>query len=205
MIVIVDYKTGNVNAIRNMLVRIGCSCAISSDPCQIRKASKLILPGVGSFDYGMTSLAEIGILDILHSKVEHENTPVLGICLGAQLLCRRSEEGSLPGLNWIPADVKRFDSSRMLKALPVPHMGWRETQFHAAPALSTGLEQDARFYYVHSYHIVCDSSKDELCHAEYGYRFVAGVRRCNIVGVQFHPEKSHRFGMQLLKNFAELS
>ena len=202
MIAIVDYDTGNLRSVQNILRHIGFDSTIAATPDELRAAGKIILPGVGTFDHGMKSLTRSGLLDVLHEKVLQDHTPVLGICLGAQLLTRGSEEGSLPGLGWIDADTRRFDATQLDSSLRIPHMGWADTEFDKTNRLFTGVQDVPRYYYVHSYHMICDTSEDELCHAWHGYRFVSGVQRNHVTGVQFHPEKSHRFGMQFLRNFA---
>lgn len=205
MITIVDYDTGNLRSVQNMLNKVGADSKIGSTPGDIENASKLILPGVGHFDFGMKNLADRDLIDVLNDKVLDKKTPILGICLGAQLLTRGSDEGVLPGLGWIDADTRSFDTSRLDSSLRVPHMGWADTESQCTSSLFVGFDETPRFYYVHSYHIVCDNGADELCHATHGYRFVAGVENGNVMGVQFHPEKSHRFGKQILSNFAGLT
>lgn len=202
MIVIVDYRMGNVASIRNMLKKIGVAATISSEPDSIAQAHKLILPGVGAFDHGMRSIRELGLLDLLHEKVLDQRTPVLGICLGMQLMTRRSEEGKLLGLGWVEADTVRFQFDSTLPKRRVPHMGWNITTTQAPGSLFEGLEHEARFYFVHSYYVVCDYPEDALTTTPYGFDFVSSFQRDHIFGTQFHPEKSHRFGMRLLQNFA---
>lgn len=200
MITIVDYDAGNLKSIVNMLRALGASSRISGDPAEIAGAEKLILPGVGHFDYGMGQLEARGLVDVLNRRVLQDRVPILGICLGAQLLTRGSEEGDRPGLGWIAGETVRFDRGRMDARLRVPHMGWAETWATRENPLSEALH-DARFYYVHNYHLVCDDACEAILAANYGYDFTVGVQRGNVLGVQFHPEKSHRFGMQLLQNF----
>ena len=202
MITIVDYKMGNVGSILNMLKHLGHAARISSRPEDIRTASKLILPGVGAFDTGMKQLAEQGLRPALDEAVLRNKTPVLGICLGMQLLSRSSEEGVEPGLGWIDAQTVRFHFDAHAPDLKVPHMGWNIVQPSRADPLLAGLEHGARFYFVHSYHLVCRAAEDELARTTHGYAFASVVRRGHIQGTQFHPEKSHRFGMKLLGNFA---
>jgi glutamine amidotransferase len=204
MIAIIDYGTGNTRSIQSMLSYIGVSSHLTSSPTEIELAEKLILPGVGHFDYGMSQLRKSGLDKVLTSQVLEKKVPVLGICLGAQLLTRGSQEGSESGLGWLPADTVRFDHSRLTSELKIPHMGWAETEFVADSPLSKNLESPARFYYVHSYHLQPDTIEMSLCFATHGYRFAAGIGRDNIIGVQFHPEKSHKFGMQLLRNFVSM-
>ncbi|MBM3965252.1 MAG: imidazole glycerol phosphate synthase subunit HisH [Planctomycetes bacterium] len=203
MITIIDYGTGNLRSIENMLRVLGYPSVISCDPHVVRRAERIILPGVGHFDYGMRQLRERGLIDALNDVVLTRSAPILGICLGAQLLTRGSEEGNEPGLCWIAAETRRFDRSRLPESLRIPHMGWADTEYDASHPLFYGFKSIPRFYYVHSYHMVCDEPGLELSHANYGYRFVSGVARDNIAGVQFHPEKSHRFGKVVLANFAD--
>lgn len=201
MITIIDYGTGNLRSIANVLRVLGVPSCITSNPSDIDRATKLILPGVGHFDFGMTNLRQSALIEPLNDAVLVRKIPVLGICLGAQLLTRGSQEGQLPGLGWIEADTIAFDRTRMPSHLRVPHMGWADTTVRANQPLFEGLEHP-RFYYVHSFHMVCDHPDNEMCHAIHGYSFVAGICKQHILGVQFHPEKSHRFGKIVLKNFA---
>jgi imidazole glycerol-phosphate synthase subunit HisH len=203
MILIIDYGLGNLRSIENMLRRAGVEAAVSSKPEEICAASKLILPGVGHFGFGMESLHRLGLVDVLNERVLFARVPILGICLGAQLLGRRSEEGNCSGLNWLPMDIVRFDTSRIKQSEKVPHMGWADTR-HTECTLFRGMSETPRFYYVHSYHFRCDDQDIVMCTAEHGYRFASGVACGNILGVQFHPEKSHIYGQQLLKNFASI-
>jgi len=204
MLTIIDYGTGNLRSVQNMLKSLGVPSRISGARADIASASALVLPGVGHFDFGMRNLKQLDLRGVLDEQVLERKVPLLGICLGAQLLTRGSEEGNEPGLGWIAAHTRRFDVARLDPSLRVPHMGWADTAFRSASGLFAGAEPTPRYYYVHSYHIVADRPEDELCHAVHGYRFVAGVERDNIAGVQFHPEKSHRFGKQLLANFVRL-
>lgn len=201
MIAIVDYGLGNLGSIANMLKVIGERSVITSDPEKIQKADKLILPGVGAFDAGMTQLSERGLISVLQEETLQKGKPLLGICLGMQLLGRKSEEGTLSGLGLVPFDNIRFriDPASGLK---VPHMGWDIVRFERKSPLLDGIEGTQRYYFVHSYHVVCDDSENRLMTCDYGYEFVAAVVKDNILGVQFHPEKSHNFGMKLLENFA---
>lgn len=203
MITIIDYGVGNLGSIRNMLLRAGIACTVSKSPDDIRAASRLILPGVGHFKFAMEKLHQSGLIPLLNQRVREEAVPLLGICLGAQLLGRRSEEGDVAGLGYVPMDVVAFDRSRLTGGEKVPHMGWAVTQ-HAAHALFQAMEEPPRFYYVHSFHFRCDDPQTEISWAEHGYRFASGVRHGNILGVQFHPEKSHVYGQRMLKNFAAM-
>jgi len=203
MTVIVDYGLGNPKSIQNMLRRAGFEVAISRDVSLLRAASKLILPGVGHFRFGMDSLRELGLIDVLSDRVLNARVPILGICLGAQLLGRRSDEGNCSGLNWVPMDTVRFDVLRIKSGQKVPHMGWADTH-HKECLLFQGISETSRFYYVHSYHFRCDHQDMVMCTTEHGYCFASGIAYGNIFGVQFHPEKSHFYGQQLLKNFASI-
>jgi len=204
MIVIVNYGLGNSGSILNMLRKIGCHDAvISSDPSDLLTASKLILPGVGHFDKGMANLASFGFMEPLKKRVLGGGVPILGICLGMQMLAKGSEEGVREGLGFIRGQVIHFrlNDERSLK---IPHMGWNRVEFVRRNPVAAGLEDESRFYFVHSYHMVCEDAEDVLATTEYGYEFVSAVSCGHILGVQFHPEKSHRFGMTFLKNWTSL-
>jgi glutamine amidotransferase len=202
MTLILDYGTGNLLSIKNMLRRIGHSeIVISCKLEDLLEADKLILPGVGHFDRGMSKLRDSGLIPTLTKKVLDQKTPILGICLGAQMLFNQSEEGTEKGLGWINGNVKKFDSKILEKGLKIPHMGWSEVAPSKISPLIIGLKNPSRYYFVHSYHMDCKDDSDILYTAEHGYTFTAAVARENILGVQFHPEKSHSFGMQLLDNF----
>lgn len=203
MIAIVDYGVGNLASIRNMLSKIGVEAAIASDAAAVARSAKLILPGVGAFDYASARLRESGLLETLERRVRGDGVPVLGICLGCQMLTRGSEEGTEPGLGWIGADTVAFDRARLGSTDRVPHMGWATVEISRKSELLKDLPDDPRFYFVHSYHIRCDDTSSVIATAHYGYDFAAGIECGNILGVQFHPEKSHRFGMRLLQNFVQ--
>ncbi len=202
MIVIVDYKMGNLGSITNIIKKIGHSSIVSSDIDVISKASKIILPGVGAFDKAMHNLKELKLIDILNEKALNQKTPFLGICLGMQLLAKQSEEGNVDGLGWINAQIKKFHLSDFPE-LKVPHMGWNEVQIPTFHPLCENLPDPSRFYFVHSYHAVCENQANILMKTRFGYDFDSAIHQDNIMGVQFHPEKSHKFGMQLFKNFIE--
>jgi imidazole glycerol-phosphate synthase subunit HisH len=201
MFIIVDYGVGNLTSIKNMLKKAGTEAIISGKPEDIAAATKLLLPGMGHFDNCMEKFSNSGLRPLIEKKVFEEKVPVLGICVGLQMFMRSSEEGKLPGLGWINGDTIRFRSDKMGSSLKVPNMGWLEINFTKASNLTQNLEQ-SRFYFAHSYHVQLDEPGAQLITANYGYEYVVGIEQNNIVGVQFHPEKSHRFGMQLLKNFA---
>lgn len=201
-IAIIDYGMGNHGSMLNMLKRIGVSASIVSDPVQINEAQKIILPGVGSFDAAMKRINSVlGLRDVLETKALQHRVPLLGVCLGMQLLTKRSEEGKLPGLAWIAADTVRLPS---LPGLKVPHMGWNLALPLRASAITANLVENSRFYFVHSYYVNVEDAKHALMRSQYGCDFASAIGHENIYGVQFHPEKSHRFGMQVLKNFASI-
>jgi len=204
MIVIVDYGLGNLGSIANMLKKIGASAVISGEAETIKQAEKLILPGVGSFDVGMANINRSNLREILKEKVIDQKTPVLGICLGLQLLTRGSEEGKLSGLGWIEAETVAFKFDPQSTGLKIPHMGWNSVKSVRSDSLFSNLDK-SRFYFVHSYHVQCEHNSDILATTGHGYDFTCAIRHENIWGTQFHPEKSHRFGKQLLKNFAEMN
>lgn len=206
MIAILDYGMGNLGSIQNMLRVIGAKCRIVSDPEQAAHAEKLILPGVGKFDAGVRMLDRSGFGAIV-KDAESKGKPILGICLGMQLLGMESEEGRLSGLGLIPFKSVRFDFSGFedgINTLKVPHMGWDMVNIVKETPLTHGIGDAQRYYFVHSFHAVCDDSDDVLMTCDYGLEFTAAVNRGNVYGVQFHPEKSHDFGMALLANFAEV-
>lgn len=201
-IVIIDYGMGNLGSIRNMLKHLGVTAAISSQADDVAAAGKLILSGVGAFDSGMTSLENLGLIPLLNKKALVDKVPVLGICLGMQLLSESSEEGHMPGLGWISGKTIRFSFDRNNEKLKIPHMGWNTVESVKPCPLFEGMYDNPRFYFVHSYHVVCNHPDDVLCRTHYGYDIVSAVAHENIYGVQFHPEKSHKYGMKLLENFA---
>ena len=204
MITILDYGMGNTASILNMIHRVGGDAVISSDPQQILGANALILPGVGAFDNAMQKLNDSGLVKLIRQRVLEDKIPFLGICLGMHLLFDSSEEGTLPGLGFIPGAVRRFDFSGLdIQKLKIPHMGWNVVYPQNDSRLFDGFEKDPRFYFVHSYHAVCTDSSHVAATCDYGYQFTCAVQKDNIFAAQFHPEKSHKFGMQLFKNFLE--
>jgi imidazole glycerol-phosphate synthase subunit HisH len=202
MITIIDYKTGNLGSIQNILKKIGETSVVTSDPQVIANATKLILPGVGSFDTGMSNLKNLDLIGVLNQKALEEKVPVLGICLGMQLISKGSEEGILQGLGWIDAQTVRFNFIDTI-TYKIPHMGWNFVRKEKDSLLFTDMYPDARFYFVHSYYFKPNSDLDSLTTTEYEIRFTSAVEKGNVLGVQFHPEKSHKFGMKLLKNFVD--
>jgi glutamine amidotransferase len=203
-IVIVDYGMGNFGSIRNMLKKIGSDSILTSDPDVIGTADKIILAGIGHFDNAINSIQKLGLSDVLHRKVMYERVPCLGVCLGMQLMTKESEEGSQPGLGWIRATTRRFDTTRFVEPLRIPQMGWNVIRIAKPSRLfdDDGLDEH-RYYFVHSYAVECEDDVDVLGHTTYGYPFVSAFEHDNLIGVQFHPEKSHKFGMSLLRRFVE--
>jgi len=198
MIAILDYGVGNLMSIHNMFNKIGVDSVITSDVEEIRNADKYLLSGVGSFDHGINSLKSASFFKTLEKEVLDKKKPILGICLGMQLLTNSSEEGKEKGLGWIDAQTIRFDLDN--KKLSIPHMGWSKVSIVNTNNIFRNLEEN-RFYFVHSYHVFCNDESNELATANYGKIFTCSINEDNIYGVQFHPEKSHKFGMKLLKNF----
>ncbi|MFH1700061.1 MAG: imidazole glycerol phosphate synthase subunit HisH [Candidatus Zixiibacteriota bacterium] len=202
MIVIVDYGMGNLRSIQNMLKHLNIVSEISSDRYKISAASKIILPGVGSFDKAVENIDKLNIRELLLKRVREDKIPFLGICLGMQLLGNSSEEGTLAGLGLINGSSHKFNfESRQIK---IPHMGWNTVSSKKDSILFSDMPEDLRFYFAHSYHFICENMTDILATTEYGNEFVSAISKGNIYGVQFHPEKSHKFGMKLLKKFSEL-
>ena len=203
MIVIVEYGLGNVASIKNMFKRVGIrNVIITSDAKVISKAEKIILPGVGAFDNGMKNLKQRNLIEILNKKALEEKVPFLGICLGMQLMTKRSEEGSLPGLGWFDAITDKFqlkDSS-----LKIPHMGWNYIESENRNEGFLKKNKNYRFYFVHSYYVECKNPKDVLYTTNYEKDFHSGIKKDNLIGVQFHPEKSLHFGMDIFESFAKL-
>ena len=201
MIAIIDYKIGNSGSIKNMLNKLGAEAIITNDIQTIQAAHKLILPGVGAFDEGMKKLDESGLIPTLHKVVNEDKKPVLGICLGMQLMTKKSEEGSLSGLGWIDAEVVKFNP--VDKSFKVPHMGWNHIQITKDNPYIEPVGQ-SRFYFVHSYYVKCHQAVDVLMTSEHGIRFVAAYQRDNIIGIQAHPEKSHKYGLNFFRKFIQL-
>lgn len=200
MIAIIDYGFGNTGSIQNMLKKVGFNAVITSDVEIIKGAEKLILPGVGSFDHGMNAIRRLGLETVLNEMVHIEKKPILGICLGMQLMTKVSEEGQEKGLGWIDAKTVKFVSTELEER--IPHMGWNEVLVKKSSPLCDGFESHFRYYFVHSYYVKCELQEDVLLETQYIQPFTAGFQHDNIYGVQFHPEKSHKFGMKLLSNFA---
>jgi glutamine amidotransferase len=204
MIGIVDYGAGNVQAFLALYKRLNIEACQIRDKDTLKNATHLILPGVGAFDHAMTLLERSGMKQKLEEMVLVNNVPILGVCVGMQMLASRSDEGELPGLNWIPGQVKEFARHPALQDLPMPHMGWNDVTFTNGHPLFKGFSEDTRFYFLHSYYFEADKNSCVAATANYGIDFDCVISKDNIYGIQCHPEKSHHFGAQFLKNFAEL-
>lgn len=201
MIAIIDYGMGNIRSIANMLKKIGAKVFLANRPKEVEMADKIILPGVGSFDTGMTKLKVNGLEEAVKKHALVDEKPILGICLGMQMLGKKSEEGIENGLSLIPFETKKFNFNGR-KDLKIPHMGWDNVKIKQKnDPLLTDIALIQRYYFVHSYHAVCKNKENILMLCEYGYLFAAAVKYKKIYGFQFHPEKSHQFGMSLLENF----
>ena len=204
MITIVDYGLGNVRAFLNVYRRLNIDAHAATTPAELAGATRIILPGVGSFDHAMEQLQRSGMRDTLDEMALSRRVPILGVCVGMQMLGRSSDEGSLPGLGWIAGNVRGLSSLLAERPLPLPHMGWNDVRVVSSGGLFDRLEADARFYFLHSYYFDCDRADDAAAVSSYGREFACAVHAANIYGVQFHPEKSHRWGTRLLQNFASL-
>jgi len=203
MITIIDYGVGNINAFLNIYKQLNIPATTAKTVAELSGASKLILPGVGHFDYAMQRFTDSGMKDKVDELVVNQKVPVVGVCVGMQMMAKGSDEGSLPGLGWIDAHVHKFDASQVSAKLPLPHMGWNDIQIVKNTPLLKDLETDPRYYFLHSYYFKCNNQNDSIAETKYGINFTSAVNHDNIFGAQFHPEKSHHFGIQLLKNFAE--
>jgi glutamine amidotransferase len=204
MITIVDYGLGNVRAFLNVYHRLNVPARAAATADDLRTATKVILPGVGHFDHAMERLNASGMRETLEERVLGARVPVLGICVGMQMLARSSDEGTLPGLGWIHGRVRRFGTEGAFAGLPLPHMGWNDVRPASTNPLFSQLGTDSRFYFLHSYYLACETTQDVAAEASYGIDFCCAVNAGNIYGVQFHPEKSHHDGTRLLRNFADL-
>lgn len=204
MIAIIDYGLGNIRAFANVYKRLNVPFVIASRIEALEGATKIILPGVGAFDMAMDLFHRSGMRERLTQMVTQKRVPILGVCVGMQMLARSSAEGKLPGLGWIEGRVLKFDSGREKRAMAIPHMGWNSVHPRRENRLLENMREGASFYFLHSYFFECRNSEDCLAETEYGGRFSSAVNSGNIYGVQFHPEKSHQNGIQLLKNFADL-
>lgn len=204
MIAILDYGLGNVRAFANVYKRLNMAHAVASKPADLAGADRIILPGVGAFDEAMELFGKSGMRGPVEEMVLGRKVPLLGICVGMQMLARSSEEGHLPGLGWIDGDVRKFDVSSLRHKTRLPHMGWNRVSPRGGSALMRDLPEGSRFYFLHSYYFECADRGSAISEAEYGATFACAVAAGNVHGVQFHPEKSHSNGIQLLKNFGSL-
>lgn len=204
MIGVVDYGVGNSLAFFNSYKRMNIACKLVSTPDEFADVERVILPGVGSFDFAMSKLKASGLSETLHDLVIDKKAPLLGVCVGMQMLATASDEGELDGLNWVPGNVRQLSNQDAEQAIHLPHMGWNAFSVSRATALFEGIDHNSWFYYLHSFYFECDSEEDEIANCNYGKRFSCAVNRDNIFGVQFHPEKSHEYGSRLLRNFSKI-
>lgn len=204
MITIIDYGVGNINAFVNVYKRVNVQTKIAKTVADLEDATKIILPGVGHFDYAMSELIKSGMREKLDELVLVKKVPVIGICVGMQMMGKSSDEGTMEGLGWIDATIKKFDETRIKQITRLPHMGWNDVQPAVVHPLFIGLENDALFYFLHSYYFECQNDADILATSEYGGQFTCAAHHENVYGIQFHPEKSHHYGETLLHNFAKL-
>jgi len=204
VIAIINYGLGNIQAIANIYKRLNIPVVVATSIGELVKADKIILPGVGAFDWAMQLLNESGMRNCLEELVMVKKLPIFGICVGMQMLARRSDEGKLDGLGWIDAEVKKFDELKFTQKTHLPHMGWNDVIPQNTDCLFRGMEEKPRYYFLHSYYFLPQKDKDVLAVTDYNGTFASAVRSENVFGAQFHPEKSHQWGIQLLKNFADL-
>lgn len=204
MIGIIDYGVGNIKAFENVYKKLDIPIKIVKTEQDFVDVTKIILPGVGAFDHAMEKLNQSGMRSKLDELVSIKKLPIIGICVGMQMMAKSSDEGNLPGLSWIDANVKKFDVSKINSATRLPHMGWNDVEVIKSNRLFDGLENNAKFYFLHSYYFDCFNPEDGIAQAEYGVPFICAANHQNIYGVQFHPEKSHDYGVKLLENFSKL-
>ena len=202
-IAVINYGMGNLHSVYRKLKLLNADAKITNDPSTILSSDKLVLPGVGHFQKAMQNLSQLNLIDVLNEFAHVKKKPVLGICLGMQLMATQSEEGNSKGLGWFEANVVRFNVSNNL-LFKIPHTGWNQTNIKKPSAITSGINNLSEFYFVHSYHWQSQRANDVLCETIYDYTFTSGVEKENIFGVQFHPEKSHDAGQQMLKNFIQL-
>ena len=203
MITIINYGMGNLGSVTNMLKKIGVHCKITSDINEIEQAKKIILPGVGAFDAAVSRIDELNLRPVLTYKAKEQKIPFLGICLGMQLLTRGSEEGVIKGLNFVPAQTIKFKFEKD-SDLKIPHMGWNFVKENTKSKLTEGFTDEYRFYFVHSYYVLCDNPENSILKTTHGVEFDSAIQHENVYGAQFHPEKSHKYGMHLLTNFSKI-
>jgi glutamine amidotransferase len=204
MITLIDYGVGNIFAFQNVYKRLDIPTKIAKTPSDLENAEKLILPGVGAFDYAMEQLNASGMRQILDELVIEKKIPVIGICVGMQMMGNRSDEGTSEGLKWVDAEIIKFDENLIQQRTKLPHMGWNDVSPLKAHPLFKGLEQESIFYFLHSYYFKCNRQEDVIAISDYGISFASAVNSNNVYGIQFHPEKSHQYGEKLLNNFAQL-
>lgn len=205
MIAIIDYGSGNIQAIKNIYKRLKVDCKFAAKPEDMEGVEKIILPGVGAFDEAISQLNTSGMREVLDELVLEDKVPVLGVCVGMQIMALNSDEGQLQGLNWFDASVKRFDEEQIKHKPKTPHMGWNSIESTVSHSLLEGIDFEKGFYFLHSYYFQCSNDEDVLASSTYGSSFTCAVHKDNIFGFQFHPEKSHSNGVNLFKNFAELA
>lgn len=204
MITIIDYGVGNIFAFQNVYKRLNIPTKIAKKVNDLEEVEKIILPGVGHFDYAMSQLNKSGMRDRLDELVIKEKKKVIGICVGMQMMGKKSDEGEMDGLGWIDAEINKFDVSTITYHTKLPHMGWNDVFPKEGHQLFHGLEKDAIFYFLHSYYFKCNDEKNRIATTDYGIEFTSSVQNDNVYGIQFHPEKSHSYGEKLLYNFAKL-
>jgi glutamine amidotransferase len=204
MTVIIDYGLGNIQAFANVYKRLNVPVSVARTATDLANAERLILPGVGSFDHAMKLLNASGMREAIDALVLEQKVPILGVCVGMQIMTDQSEEGDKEGLSWVPGNVRLLRPMDGKNSILLPHMGWNDVTMTQPNTLFEGLKENAKFYFLHSYGVFCDSPDNSVASVDYGTRFTCAIRKDNIFGVQFHPEKSHHYGVTLLKNFAAL-